>query len=74
MDELWMWILDNNRVLTCFPTRYGVREYEGLGVHASIRRRLKNSSAGPINSVFELSQVILEETSQALLGQISQVR
>lgn len=74
VDELWMWILDNNTVLTCFPNRYGMREYDGLGVHASIRRRLKSLSTGRINSVFDLGQVILEETSQALLGQISQVR
>lgn len=73
VDELWMWILNNGTVLTCFPDKYGVHEYDAVGVHASIRRRLKSLGAGHVNSVFDLTQVILEETSQALLGQISQV-
>jgi hypothetical protein len=63
VDQLWMWILDKNTILTCFPRRYGVGRKDPSGVFESINRRLKDpfSSANHILSVFDLGLIILEE-------------
>jgi hypothetical protein len=63
VDQLWMWILDKNTILTCFPRRYGVDRKGPSGVFQSINRRLKDpfSSANHILSVFDLGLIILEE-------------
>ena len=63
VDQLWMWILDKNTILTCFPRRYGVGRNDPSGVFQSISRRLKDpfSSANHILSVFDLGLIILEE-------------
>ncbi len=63
VDQLWMWILDENTILTCFPRRYGIGKKDPSGVHHSIRRRLQdqNNSANNLRSVFDLGLIILEE-------------
>ena len=63
VDQLWMWILDENTILTCFPGRYGVGKKDPSGVHHSIRRRMKeqSNSANNLRSVFDLGLIVLEE-------------
>lgn len=57
VNQLWMWILDKNTILTCFPKRYGVGRKDPSGVFQSISRRLKDlfSSANHILSAFDLA-------------------
>lgn len=69
VDQLWMWILDENTILTCFPRRYGVGATEDpSGVHDTIRARLKNDSnpSNRIMSVYDLGLIILEECFDTL--------
>lgn len=63
VDQLWMWILDENTILTCFPKRYGVGKKDPSGVHHSIRRRLQDqtNSANNLRCVFDLGLIILKE-------------
>ena len=63
VDQLWMWVLDENTILTCFPKRYGVGKKDPSGVHQSIRRRLQDqtNSANNLRGVFDLGLIILEE-------------
>jgi hypothetical protein len=63
VDQLWMWILDKNTILTCFPRRYGVGRKDLSGVFESINGRLKDpfSYTNHILSVFDLGLIILEE-------------
>jgi len=63
VDQLWMWILDENTILTCFPRRYGIGKKDPSGVHHSIRRRLKDQTnpANHIRSVFDLGLIIIEQ-------------
>ncbi|KAK3329955.1 hypothetical protein B0H66DRAFT_586382 [Apodospora peruviana] len=44
VDQLWMWILDENTILTCFPKRYGVGKKDPSGVHHSMRNSLNDQS------------------------------
>jgi hypothetical protein len=63
VDQLWMWVLDENTILTSFPKRYGVGRKDPSGVHSSIRDRMKDqaNAANHMRSVFDLALIILEE-------------
>ncbi|KAF2967059.1 hypothetical protein GQX73_g6516 [Xylaria multiplex] len=62
VDQLWMWILDANTIITCFPKRYGANKNDALGIHKSIRSRVEES--GPVHTVFELGLIIIDECSK----------
>jgi hypothetical protein len=63
VDQLWMWILDGNTIITFFPQRYGVGKNDPSGVHQSIRERLadQNCRDNHVRSVFDLGLIILDE-------------
>lgn len=63
VDQLWMWILDEQTIITCFPKRYGVNKQDSSGVHKSIRARLKALRKDHIRTVFDLALIILDECS-----------
>ncbi|KAI0415486.1 hypothetical protein F5X98DRAFT_388827 [Xylaria grammica] len=62
VDQLWMWILDKNTIITCFPKRYGANKNDASGIHKSIRSRVEE--IGSIHTVFELGLIILDECSK----------
>ncbi|KAI0435950.1 hypothetical protein F4803DRAFT_543842 [Xylaria telfairii] len=62
VDQLWMWILDENTIITCFPKRYGANKNDASGIHKSIRSRVEE--VGSVNTVFELGLIILDECSK----------
>jgi hypothetical protein len=63
VDQLWMWILDKNTILTFFPRRYGVNKDDPSGVHQSIRDRLSDQTnpSNHVRSVFDLALIVLDE-------------
>lgn len=63
VDQLWMWILDESTILTCYPRRYGVNKPDPSGVHKSIRLRLKAMTRNELRSAYDLALVILDECS-----------
>jgi hypothetical protein len=67
VDQLWMWILDEQTIITCFPKRYGSNKQENdrSSVHKSIRLRLQNARQNYIRSVFDLALIIIDECSNA---------
>ncbi|RWA03890.1 hypothetical protein EKO27_g11217 [Xylaria grammica] len=62
VDQLWMWILDANTIITCFPKRYGANKNDASGIHKSIRSRVEE--IGSVHTVFELGLIILDECSK----------
>lgn len=62
VDQLWMWVLDEQSIITCFPKRYGKTEHETSDVHKSIRMRMAEGKYS-IHSVFDLALAIFEECS-----------
>ena len=63
VDQLWMWILDHETIITCFPRRYGVNRKDASGVHRSIRNRLGSMKRCKIRSAYDLALIIIEECS-----------
>lgn len=62
VDQLWMWVLDEKTIITCFPKRYGANKHDTSGIHKSIRMRMAEGRHS-IRSVFDLALVIFEECS-----------
>jgi hypothetical protein len=63
VDQLWMWILGENTILTCYPKRYGINKPDPSGVHKSIRVRLKTMPKYELRSAYDLALIILDECS-----------
>lgn len=63
VDQLWMWVLDKDTILTCFPQRSGMSYKDESGVHQSIRTRVKTRSNpdNHVRSIFDLALIILDE-------------
>ncbi|KAK2002584.1 hypothetical protein LX36DRAFT_626672 [Colletotrichum falcatum] len=67
VDQLWMWILDRQTIITSFPKRYGTNKSDPSGVHNSIRPRIKNARKNQIRSVFDVALIVLDECSNTFL-------
>lgn len=63
VDQLWMWILDDKTIITCFPKRYGHNRQDNSGVHKTIRNRVEKVIPGQIQSVYDLALIIIDECS-----------
>ncbi|KUI67954.1 hypothetical protein VM1G_02760 [Cytospora mali] len=70
VDQLWMWVLDKDTILTCFPQRYGASDKGPSGVHQSIRMRVKTRTNpdNHIRSIFDLALIILNECFDTFLN------
>ncbi|KAJ9144165.1 hypothetical protein NKR23_g6071 [Pleurostoma richardsiae] len=64
VDQLWMWIIGEDTLVTCFPGHLGAEiDRDASDAYIRIRTRLKCSN---LESVFELVLVVLEETLMGL--------
>ncbi|CAI6096693.1 unnamed protein product [Clonostachys chloroleuca] len=69
VDQLWMWILDENTILTFFPKRYGVNKQDASGVHKSIRERVERARSNQIKTVYDLALIILNECTRTIFDE-----
>jgi hypothetical protein len=67
VDQLWMWILDEQTIITSFPRRYGYNKHDGHGIHKSIRNRLRNARENQVRSVYDLGLIVLDECANTFL-------
>ncbi|KAI1343545.1 hypothetical protein F5Y15DRAFT_427914 [Xylariaceae sp. FL0016] len=66
VDQLWMWILDNKTIITCFPKRCGISGHDASGIYESIQSRLARTEE--IRSAFDVALVILDECSDTFFN------
>jgi Mg2+ and Co2+ transporter CorA len=64
VDQLWLWILDGNTIITSFPRRWGRNKPDPSGVHKSLRERLESTPAEEIQSVYDLALIIIDQCSR----------
>ncbi|KAK5655193.1 hypothetical protein OQA88_6092 [Cercophora sp. LCS_1] len=64
VDQLWLWILDDNTIITAFPKRWGRNKLDDSGVHKSIRVRLKTAHKDGIKSIYHLALIIIDQCSR----------
>ncbi|KAM3064672.1 hypothetical protein ACMFMF_011848 [Clarireedia jacksonii] len=63
VDQLWMYILDDNTIITSFPRRWGRNKPDSSGVHKGIRARLDHLRIGEVQSVYDLALLIMNQCS-----------
>ncbi|RYP93877.1 hypothetical protein DL770_000073 [Monosporascus sp. CRB-9-2] len=73
VDQLWMWILDESTIITCFPKRYGANKQDLSGVHKSIRIRLQDGGSDQVRSVYDLALIIIAECSSTFFDRTKKV-
>lgn len=62
IDQLWMWILDDQTIITCFPDHGDLSGHSNLpGIHRCIRDALMKTGRGRFQSVYDVALVILSE-------------
>ncbi|KAK7422443.1 hypothetical protein QQZ08_009495 [Neonectria magnoliae] len=66
VDQLWLWILDDNTIIKSFPRRWGRNKPDPSGVHKSLRERLKEMTQRKegIKSIHHLAVVIIDQCSR----------
>ncbi|RYP76353.1 hypothetical protein DL771_001792 [Monosporascus sp. 5C6A] len=63
VDQLWLWILDDNTIITSFPRRWGRNKPDPSGVHKSLRERLE-TGRDEIKSIHHLALIIIDQCSR----------
>ncbi|KAE9371635.1 hypothetical protein N431DRAFT_441610 [Stipitochalara longipes BDJ] len=63
VDQLWLYILDDNTIISFFPRRWGRNKPDFSGVHRGIRSRLEHLRPGEIQSVYDLALIIMNQCS-----------
>ncbi|CAG8958418.1 hypothetical protein HYFRA_00011095, partial [Hymenoscyphus fraxineus] len=58
VDQLWMWVLGKDLVITAFPQRWGQPKRDPLNVLDSIIEDLNDTTREPVQSVYDLAMVI----------------
>lgn len=64
VDQLWLWILDGNTIITCFPKCWGRNKPDPSAVHESLRLRLKVARKDEVRSVYDLALLIIDQCSR----------
>ncbi len=64
VDQLWLWILDGNTIITSFPRRWGRNRHDPSEVHESLRERLKITPSEEIQSIYDLALIIIDQCSR----------
>ncbi|CAN8097488.1 unnamed protein product [Discula destructiva] len=58
VDQLWMWVLGGDTVITCFPQRWNQPEHDPLDVVANIIKETNAKTQSRVKSVYELAMII----------------
>ncbi|KAL7782785.1 hypothetical protein V8C37DRAFT_415420 [Trichoderma ceciliae] len=62
VDQLWMWIIGEDTIITSFPRRWGRNKPDSSGVHKSLRQILGKKK--DIRSVYHLALLIIDQCSK----------
>lgn len=60
VDQLWLWILDDDTIITSFPRRWGKNKPDPSEVHTCLKERLANNR---ISSIYHLALIIIDQCS-----------
>ncbi|KAK4446027.1 hypothetical protein QBC34DRAFT_470608 [Podospora aff. communis PSN243] len=64
VDQLWLWVLDEGTVISCFPRRFGKNRPDPSAVHKTLRQRFRQIRPGEISSAYDLALLIVDECSR----------
>lgn len=58
VDQLWLWILGNDLIVTCFPQRWKQPKNDPLNVLDGIIEDMNSKTRPPVKSVYDLATLI----------------
>ena len=58
VDQLWLWILGNDLIITCFPQRWKQPKNDPLNVLDGIIEDMNSKTRPPVKSVYDLATLI----------------
>lgn len=62
IDQLWMWILDEQTIITCFPDHGELTDHNNYpGIHKAIRDSLMKMGKGQMKTVYDIALMVLSE-------------
>ncbi|KAK0725084.1 hypothetical protein B0H67DRAFT_598462 [Lasiosphaeris hirsuta] len=64
VDQLWLWILDENTIISAFPRRWGRNKPDPSAVHRAIRDHLATVDKSQVTSIYDLALIIIDECSK----------
>ncbi|KAK3386163.1 hypothetical protein B0H63DRAFT_560601 [Podospora didyma] len=64
VDQLWLWILDENTIISAFPRRWGRNKPDPSAVHRAIRDHLATIDHSQVTSIYDLALIIIDECSK----------
>lgn len=64
VDQLWLWILDDNTLLTSFPRRWGRNKPDPSAVHRGIRDHMGKLHHQQKMSIHDLALIVIDECSK----------
>lgn len=63
VDQLWMWTLGHNLIITAFPQRWQQPKNDPLNVLDSIIEDINSKTRDPVKSVYDLAMIITNRCS-----------
>ncbi|KAG9240812.1 hypothetical protein BJ878DRAFT_524053 [Calycina marina] len=73
VDQLWMWVLDENTVITSFPRRWGHNKPDPSAVQKLIRTRIQQARDDEIRSVYDLGVIIIDQCSRVFFDRTESI-
>ncbi|KAI1390408.1 uncharacterized protein F4822DRAFT_401845 [Hypoxylon trugodes] len=64
VDQLWLWVLDDNTIITSFPRRWETVRLDTSDVHEAVRIRLENVGRNTIKSAYDIALIVIDECSR----------
>ncbi|KAJ5458387.1 hypothetical protein N7475_009775 [Penicillium sp. IBT 31633x] len=63
VDQLWMWVLGTNLIVTAFPQRWDQPKNDPLNVLDGIIEAINSKTRDPVRSVYDLAMIITNRCS-----------
>ncbi|KAJ5131230.1 uncharacterized protein N7515_007269 [Penicillium bovifimosum] len=63
VDQLWMWVLGSNLIVTAFPQRWDQPKNDPLNVLDGIIEDINSKTRDPVRSVYDLAMIITNRCS-----------
>lgn len=70
VDQLWLFILDRNTIITSFPRRWGRNKPDPSAVQKRIRMQLETARENDIQSVFDLALLIVDQCVRTFFDRV----
>nr|POE47809.1 ankyrin repeat and protein kinase domain-containing protein 1 [Quercus suber] len=65
VDQLWIWVLNDELVVSSFPAKWGQPLNDSMNVLESIKEYINSNNQGRVRSVYELAMMITSHCSRA---------